>query len=60
MYTRTFWDRLKCWLGLHEWECCQETFLTDGSYAEPVNRKVAICWRQCQQCAASKLVHILK
>ncbi len=43
-----------CFIGIHDWSLYQENFNSSSS-----NKVVVICWKQCEYCAKSKVVHIL-
>ena len=50
--------RILCLLGIHAWEKHQ-TLLCTSEGCE-MHTDTVIAWRQCQHCAKSRLVHILK
>lgn len=48
-------NRLPCLVGLHRKEVKQHGFMVDTGRDD-----VVIAWWQCDRCAKSKLIHILK
>lgn len=40
----------------HNWRFYQEGILTEAEYS----RGLVLAWKQCERCAKSKLIHILK
>lgn len=46
---------LFCFFGFHDWVIKQHGFMIETG-----NCEVVIAWKQCRDCGASRLIHILK